>query len=144
MLTSLVSMAENSIIVIDDSSMTDLDDLLKKDTFLFVSSEFATIMNGLLEQVKETFVLVNDKNQIDYQKRFDDGEDLIFELADQIYQCYKKEADLHFTFNETILGKIKIEQANQIYGILKQAYKSVIADNNHIVSPDIETTTTYE
>ncbi len=143
MLMSLVSMTENSIIVIDDISLTDLDDLLKNDTFLFVSSEFLDKMNQVPEQIKEVFILENGKSQIDYCYRFDDGEDFIFELADRVYQCYKKEANLHFRSTETTLENIKIEQANQIYSILKKAYKSVIAGNSNIVSSDI-TTTMYQ
>ena len=129
MLNSLMSTTKNTIFIFDDITEINFDELLKKPTFLFVSSDFAATMGTKSEQIEMVFILETDKNQVDYRERFDNGEDLIFELADNIYQCYKKEANNYLTSGDTVMAKMKKDQASDIHGILKSAYKSVIPSN---------------
>ncbi len=129
MFNSLVSMIKNAIIIFNSNTAINFDKLPKKTTFLFVSSEFAAKMRHKSEQVETVFILENDKNKVDHRERFDNGEDLIFELADKIYQCYKREADDYLTFGDIMMAKAKEEQANQIHSNLKRAYKLASASN---------------
>jgi hypothetical protein len=123
MLNSLFSMTKHAILIVDDDTAINFDELPKKTTFLFVSSEFAATMRRKSEQVETVFILENDKNKVDHQERFDNGEDLIFELADKIYQCYKREANGYLTLGDVMMAKTKEEQANQIHSTLKRVYK---------------------
>jgi hypothetical protein len=129
MLNALVSMTKNAIFIFNGNAVINFDELPKKTTFLFVSSEFAAKMRHKSEQVETVFILENDKNKVDHRERFDNGGDLIFELADKIYQCYKREADDYLTFGDMMMAKTKEEQANQIHSTLKRAYKLASASN---------------
>ena len=141
MLQCLDSMAENCIFILDDTSITDFDDLPKKTTFLFVSSEFAAAMKDKLEQVQAVFVLEKDISKVDYRERFDNGDDLIFQLADEIYKCYKTEAQQHIRTGDLIAAKTKEGLANQIHSELKKAYNSVFTCNHTtLASTDPATT----
>jgi hypothetical protein len=87
---SLKSSIGNFIIDIDNDVTVDYDKLPKKVTFLFVSSSYAATMKNKSEQLKDIFILEEDKNKVDHCNRFENGKDLIFELADDIYRCLKK------------------------------------------------------
>ncbi|CAF1399510.1 unnamed protein product [Adineta steineri] len=132
MLTTLIAMAANAIFIYDDNSTTDFDQLPNKPTFLIISSSVAAKMKNKPQQTKATFILEEDKNKVDYRERFGNGEDLIFELADAVYQCYKKEANQYSLSGDMKTAKIKEEQANQVHSNLKRAYISA-SDNNSII-----------
>ncbi|CAF1446776.1 unnamed protein product [Adineta steineri] len=125
-------MVANAIFIYDDNSTTDFDQLPDKPTFLIISSSVAAKMNNKPQQTKATFILEEDKNKVDYRERFGNGEDLIFELADAVYQCYKNEANQYSLSGDMKTAKIKEEQAKQVHSNLKRAYISA-SDNNSII-----------
>jgi hypothetical protein len=120
-----MSSTGNSIININDVTLVNFDSLLKKITFRFVSSEFAATMKEEPEQSERIFILEKEKNKADYHRRFDNGEDLIFQLADEIYRCYTKEARECLQSGDSFIAKRKEEIAKNIHGELKKVYKSV-------------------
>jgi len=130
MLHSLDTTTENSIFIIDDGATINFDELPKKTTFLFTSSEFAARMGDKPERIEAVFTLEQNENKVDYRQRFDNSEDLIFELADEIYRCYKKEAKEYFESDDKSTANIKEEKANQIHPELNKAYNWVLAGNN--------------
>jgi len=129
MLNRLRSLVKDSIIINDHASFIDLKKLPNKITLFFVSSEFAATMKDKPEQTEAIFILESDKNQVDHRKQFDTGEDLIFQLADEIYRCYKKEASELLQSGDSSIAKEKEDLANRIHGELKKAYKSVCTGN---------------
>lgn len=129
MLNSLISIRKNVILVLNSDSTIDFNDLPKKIT-LFTNSEIATAMANKLEKLGAVFILEKDKSKVDYRQRFDNSEDFIFELADKLYQYYKKEANGYSSIGEIMLAKMSEDEANKIHSILKTAYKSVIANND--------------
>jgi hypothetical protein len=140
MLQSLNSMIENSIFIMNDNSAIDFDLLSKKTTFLYVSSQFAATMKRKPKQIEAMFILEDDKNKIDHYERFGSGRDLIFQLADEIYRCYKKEARECLESGDLTTAKIKEEFANKIHEELKRVYNSMLTHNNNVMTP-IDTTT---
>ncbi|CAF1374168.1 unnamed protein product [Adineta ricciae] len=120
MLEVLCSLTEDSIIELEMNS--NLNKLSKENLVLFVSSEFALTMK---EQFGKIFILENDKSKIDNEKRFGNGEDLIYSLADEIYRCYMKESKEYLQNGDLINAKLKEEKANEIHHELKKIYKSI-------------------
>ncbi|CAF1299005.1 unnamed protein product [Rotaria magnacalcarata] len=125
MLNCLCLLMKDSIIIKTHASILDLKHLPNKTTLFFVSSECAAGMAGELEHGEAIFILENDKNKVDYRKRFDNDEDLIFQLADEIYRCCKKESMELLESDQSSLAEEKNAVANQIHVELKKAYKSV-------------------
>ncbi|CAF0798766.1 unnamed protein product [Adineta steineri] len=132
MFKALTAMVKPAIYVFDDISATDFHQLSDKPTYFFVSSTTAAKMKDIPKQTQLTFVLEEDKNKVDHYERFENGEDLIFELGDVIYRCYKKEANQYLASGDTIMADMKEKQANQVHSNLKKAYKSVSHDNDII------------
>ncbi|CAF2931568.1 unnamed protein product [Rotaria sp. Silwood2] len=104
-------------------------ELPKKATFLFVSSEFAATMKNKPEQVETVFILEYDKNKVDNRERFATDEDIICQLADEIYRCYEKEAREYSEYGDPSIAKIKEEQANRIHIELKKIHQRLFARN---------------
>src|SRR5690349_14865465 len=125
MLKCLCSLVEDSIIILDNDSFVDFNKLPNKITLLFVSSEFAAKMKDKPLQTEAIFILEDDKNKVDYRTRFDSDEDLIFQLADEICRCYRKEAKDCSEAGDFAIAKEKEELANDIHEELKKVYRSV-------------------
>jgi len=132
MLKALITMVKPAIYVFDDIPATDFHQFSDKPTYFFVSSTTAAKMKDISKQTQSTFILEEDKNKVDHYEQFENGEDLIFELGDVIYRCYKKEANQYLSSDDTIMVDMKEEQANQVHRNLKKAYKSVSHDNDII------------
>jgi hypothetical protein len=141
MLESLNSLTGDSIFIIDDSAAVNFDELPKKTTFLFVSSQFAATMTSKPTQIETIFILEDDKTKVDHRERFATDVDLIFQLADVIYRCYTEEARECLAFKNSSMAKRKEQLANQIHDELKKVYKSVVTGNN-VITAAIDTTTT--
>jgi hypothetical protein len=95
MLKALFKFTDESMVVLDYKEFVDLTKWTKNPTLLFVSSEFAeTMQNNKPENIKAIFILEKDPKKVDNRERFATGEHLIFQLADELYRCYKNEARL--------------------------------------------------
>ncbi|UJR12027.1 hypothetical protein I4U23_016205 [Adineta vaga] len=129
MLKVLISMTPTAIHIFDHCSSIDYRQLPNKPTFLLVSSVFAATMNDKPKQVEGILILEENGNPVDHRTHFENGEDLIFELADEIYRCYIKEANQYSQSGGSMIAEIKKEQANQVHKNIKEAYKLVF--NNH-------------
>lgn len=140
MLKVLQSMIKESLLIVTNPLTIDFDTLPEKNTFLFVSREFADTMTKKPKQMEGMFILENNTKEADHQKRFGSGLDLIFQLADEIYQCYMEEAREHFESGDVTTANIKQECANQIQGELKRIYNSICKDSHVMVKP-MDTTT---
>ena len=128
MFTGLQSIVKESLTLSIDFTAFD-----EKTTFLFVSSEFAKMMTTQAKQIEMLFILESDSTKVDYQKRFDCGVDLIFQLADEIYRCYMIEAREDFELGDLSRANIKEECANQVHRELKRIYNSMYKDDHSIV-----------
>lgn len=126
----------------NDDSTIDYDLLPNKPTFLYVSSQFAATMKIKPKQIEGIFILEEDKNKIDHKERFSSGIDLIFQLADEIYRCYKKEEREYFLSGHYSTAKTKEEFSSKIHDELKKVYNSMVKDNNNNIITSIDTTTT--
>ncbi len=141
MLTSVNTMIEKCIFIMHDNPVIDFDLLPKKTTFLYTSSQFAATMKRKPKQIEAIFILEDDKNKIDHYERFGSGIDLIFQLSDEIYRCYRKEVRECLESGDLSTAKIKEEFANKIHAELKNVYKSMSREkNNSIISMDTTTT----
>lgn len=140
MLESLRALAKDSIIIFDDSLVIDYDALSRKNTLLFVSSEYMATMKNKLEHIGEIFMLDSDHSKPGYRDSFPTGEDLIFQLADELYRCYKLEASDLLDSGDTDSAKQKEELADRIHDELKKAYTSTVKeDNSDAISADTTT-----
>jgi hypothetical protein len=130
MLETLLRLTDYSISVFD-MALFDPSTWPKNPTLLFASSEFAsTIEHNKPEYIKAIFILENDKNKVDQRERFATAEDLIFQLADEIYRCYKKEESEYTISGDASMATIKAKQANQIHSELKKVHERYINDHN--------------
>jgi hypothetical protein len=110
-------------------------------TLLFVSSEFATAMESKPEQTKAIFILEDDNTKVDHRERFATGEDLIFQLTDELYRCYKKEANDYLIVGNTAMAEIQEKQASRIHSELKTAHQNYFASKNSSTASICTTTT---
>ncbi|CAF2772041.1 unnamed protein product [Rotaria sp. Silwood2] len=97
-------------------------------------------MGNKPEHIKAIFILGNDKSKVNQRDRFDNGEDLICQLADELYRCYKKEANDFFISGDLSMAKSKENQADRIYRELKRIHESFFEDDKNIKG-SISTTT---
>ncbi|UJR17019.1 hypothetical protein I4U23_003917 [Adineta vaga] len=133
MLKSLSKLAGDSILIFDYPSLVDLNMLPKKPTLLFVSNEYmSTIGDNKPEHIKRIFILEKDKTKVDQRERFGTGEDLICQLADELYRCYKKEARNYFISGDSAMGEKKEKQANQIFSGLKEVHQQYLKSNSGV------------
>ena len=130
MLQSLNALTENSIFIFDGISTVNFDGLPKKATILFVSSEFVATMEDEPEHIEAIFVLEKDISKVDYKKSFDNGEDLIFQLADELYRCYQQEAEKYSILGDFETAEIKRDISNKIHEELGKAYNSVLKEDS--------------
>lgn len=135
MLQRLCSLIKDSILVYDDAALDDLDIPAGKITYFFVSSKFAATMTAKPYQPNTIFTLEDDRDKVDHLNRFDTDEDLIFQLGDEIYRCFKKEAGDLTQAGEQSLAKKKQTMADRIHGELKDAYKCSLKCGKIITAP---------
>jgi len=119
----------------------DLIEASKKTTFLFTSSEFFATLQNKSKPFQAIFILDNEKNKSDYQQRFSTSEQLIFQLANELFRYYKTEAKEDLQSGNSFESEIKETIANKIYHELKKAYQSVPATTTTITS-SVDTTVT--
>ncbi|CAF3686563.1 unnamed protein product [Rotaria socialis] len=141
-LKTLLKLTNYSILIYNDLKFSDFNGLPKKSTLLFISSEFALSMeNNKPDYVKAIFILENDQNKVDHRERFATGEDLMCQLADELYRCYKKEANDFLICGNSSMASIKEKQANRIHSELQQVHQEYFS--NYITTKvSICTTTT--
>ena len=135
MLQRLCSLIEDSILVYDDAALDDLAIPAGKITYFFVSSKFEATMTTKSDQSHTIFTLEDDRNNVDHLNRFDNDEDLIFQLGDEMYRCLRKEAEELSQAGEQSLAKNKQTMADRIHGELKDAYKCSLKCGKIITAP---------
>ena len=121
MIKVLQSLTKNSIIILDHPSEMDFNSLQHKTIFIFTTNEIHSFMNKRLSQVNSFFLL--GEGQSDKIKYFDHLKDLLFELSDQLYRCYRWEMEKDLESGEKSLSNQKNELANQIHYQLKKLYR---------------------
>ncbi|CAF1491294.1 unnamed protein product [Adineta steineri] len=91
-------------------------------------------MESELEHTEAVFVLEEDISKVDYQHRFSNGDDVIFQLADEIYRCYQQEAKKYSISGDLKTAEIKRNVSNKIHEELGKVYSSalrMIAPSQH-------------
>lgn len=141
MLKTLLSLTDDSILVLDDTSPIDLGKLPQETTTLFVSSEFASTMNNTPDHIKTVFTLETDQCKVDLQTRFGSDVDLICQLADELYRCCENEASNYLKAGNSSMAERKEQQAKRIHIELKKAY-SEHSVHDSTVKKSIPTSTT--
>ena len=141
MLDTLCSLTKDSILILENRSTIDFDELPKKTILLFTSSEFVATMKNKPEQIAVYFILENDKNKVDQRERFATGADLICQLADEIYRCYIKEASEYLMLGDSSMSEIIAKQANNVHNELWKVHEKYSVSNN-TTKDSIYTTTT--
>ena len=125
MLKCLRSLSAGSIFIFDDDSINGLEKLPQKRTLLFVSSQYTDMAKRKLVQVENIFILDNGQNMTDHQNTLSTAEGLIFQLADELYRCYRLEASDSLNSGDVHLAESQEKQADRIHPELKQVYRSV-------------------
>ena len=142
MLKALKSMMKESLLICPDTSIIGLVTLSEKTTFLFISSQAAEMIMRQNKQIGPMFILENDPKRVDYEVRFGSGLDLLFQLADEIYRCYMKEAREYVQSGDLTTANIREEYAKQIHTELKRIYNSISKNNPPSMEKSIDITTT--
>ncbi len=81
--------------------------------FLFTSAEYADKLGKILNGVEKIFVLGTSVNRT--YKTFENIEDLIFQVAEEFAQWYRKEADQHDRLGEFSLAECKHKTISEMY-----------------------------
>ena len=136
MLNALNSLTNGSILVFDNSTNFSFDNLSNKKIILFSSSQFISSITNKPEQLVKSFILDEHTDKVQQEERFDNSEDLIFQLADELYRCYKHEASDDSKSGDANLAKEKEEIANRIHSELKKAHQRFSTNvSDHDKSP---------
>ena len=110
--------------LIEIHSTFDLPHQLQSQTnFLFTSSQFAQSIQNQSKQFEKIFILEEDKHKVNNRLTFGTGEDLIYQLSDEIYRFYQQQAQLALQSNDLIKAQFNEQQAKQIYQQLKQVHQ---------------------
>ncbi|CAF4116876.1 unnamed protein product [Adineta steineri] len=123
MLTTLQSLTNDSILIYDNSSKFDFETMPDTTILVFTTNQIISTMTNISEQQIKFFILEEDKNRVDQRKRFDNCEDLMFQLADELYRYYKLEAIGDTKLGNISLAKEKEEKANRIHIELKEVHQ---------------------
>jgi hypothetical protein len=134
MLNALHQLTNGTILIADNGSEIDFQQLPDKTIFLFTSSQFIVSMKTKFKQNSLMFILESDPNKVDQRERFATGEDLICQLADEMYRCYTKEASKYFGLNDPKMAKEKENLAKQIHNELRKAHQKIVTLDNNIQS----------
>ncbi|CAF4342948.1 unnamed protein product, partial [Adineta steineri] len=123
MLTTLQSLTNDSILIYDNSSKVDFETMPDTTILVFTTNQIISTMTNISEQQIKFFILEEDKNRVDQRERFDNCEDLMFQLADELYRYYKLEAIGYTKLGNISLAKEKEEKANRIHKELKEVHQ---------------------
>lgn len=130
MLDTLRRLINDGILLYDNTSNIDFDKMLNKTIYIFASRQSISSMTKKPIQTSFYFILEDDEDKTDQLERFSDIEDLIFQLADELYRCYKQESKDDLRSGNTSLGNDKEELANQIHSELKKVDQHNFHDDN--------------
>ena len=148
--THLTTLAREMLNTLKSSSTTSatkyileydsVDDFIResseKITYLFVSSRVADEYKTIPECYgKQMFILEDLSGTVNYKQRFNSDIDLIFQLADELYHCFKKEAERYQQLENLDETKKWEELADKIYPGLKNIYKSLSKQNPIPIKP---------
>jgi hypothetical protein len=128
-LAFLRSLPENTVLIFDNPSFVGMDKLPKKPTLLFVSSQFAATIKSTPEQIEKIFILEDDQNKVDEQRRFPTGERLIYQLAYEMERCYKREANECKEFGHSWISQRKQKEADRIHSEMRKIHERVFLCN---------------
>ncbi|CAF1499198.1 unnamed protein product [Rotaria magnacalcarata] len=142
MLSTLQSMTNDSLLIYDNGSDFDSDVTSDKRILLFSTAQCASSTTESFKQKAQIFILEEDTNKVDLKQRFDNSEDLIFELADQLYRYYMLEAKEDSKQGNTYSAKEKEDLANRIHSELKNVFQN-ISTNTVDDKPTINSRTTF-
>ncbi|CAM4915895.1 unnamed protein product [Rotaria socialis] len=142
MLNTLQSMTNDSLLIYDNGSDFDSDVTSDKRILLFSTAQYASLTTESFKQKAQIFILEEDTNKVDLKQRFDNSEDLIFELADQLYRYYMLEAKEDSKQGDTYSAKEKEDLANRIHSELKKVFQNI---STNIVDdkPAVNSKTTF-
>jgi hypothetical protein len=141
MLNALRSLTKDSILICDNSSDINFDTMLNKTILLFASSQSITSMTRKPQQFTQSFILEEDKNKGDQLGHYTNSEDLIFQLADELYRYYNWESNEDLRSGDTSMANEKKELANQIHKELKKVHQRFSVDENDDKPPICTITT---
>jgi len=138
MLDALRSLTNDSILIHNNYSEIDFDTMINKIIVIFTHSQLMSSMKKIHSQLTHYFILEDNNNEVDQPRRFNNSEDLIFQLADELYRYYKWEANEDFRSADNDKQKEKEEVANTIHKQLKKVHQ-IFSENPR---PPISTITT--
>ncbi|CAF4126276.1 unnamed protein product [Rotaria magnacalcarata] len=131
MLNTLHRSTKGIMLISNDGSDVEWQQLSNKTIFLFPTTQFFASTDTSFEQNFFVFILESDVNKVDQRLRFAADEDLICQLADELYRHYTKEAQKYFH-----LGNVKMSNgqeclANRIYSELRNVHNNIITLENN-------------
>jgi hypothetical protein len=138
MLKALCWLTKDSILMRDNYSEIDFDTMINKTIVIFTSSQIISSMKKQHSQLTHYFIFEDNKNEVAQPGRFNNSEDLIFQLADELYRYYKWEANEDSRAGDNHAEKEKEEVANRIHKELKKVHQT-FSENP---KPPISTITT--
>ncbi|CAF3373738.1 unnamed protein product [Rotaria socialis] len=86
----------------------------------------------LKDKIQQNFAnKINDLNKVDQRLRFATDEDLICQLADELYRHYTKEAQKYFHLGNVKMSNDQERLANRIYSELRNVHNNIITLENN-------------
>jgi hypothetical protein len=139
MLDKISFLTNHSILIHHNYSEIDFNTMINKTIVLFTTSQVISSLKKTHSQLTHYFILKDEKNEVSQRGQFNDSEDLIFQLADELYRYYKWEANEDLRSGDNDAEKEKEEIANRIHKELKKVHQTF---SENLKSPISTTTTT--
>ena len=132
MLNTLKSLVTDSMLIVKNFREVNFEAISAKKIYIFTNSE---MYPSVQKKTKADliYILEKENNRIVQEQHYNDSEDLINELADELYRCYISEIEDDRKSDETILLKEKEEIANEIPKKIKELYQTTIQT---LICPD--------
>ncbi|UJR24444.1 hypothetical protein I4U23_005820 [Adineta vaga] len=130
MFDALYQLMDGSIQVFENESDVDLRQFDDKTVFLFTSDQFIARMTEEFGENVLLFILESDPTKVDNQRRFRTGEDLICQLADELYRCYNQETSKYIPIGDIKTTENKKNVADRIHSTLRKVHETITKENN--------------
>mgnify|MGYP002384079473 CR=1 FL=1 len=133
-----ISKVDESECIFEYASMEDCIDKLfeQKITYLFVSNRIdINEIKKRGDSIERIVILEDDTINVDYKQRFNNGVDLIFELADELNRCYKEEVEIYNLSGNVDEARKRNALADEIHPKLKIIFESMSKQTQIIMKP---------
>jgi hypothetical protein len=125
MLNVLQSLTKDSILIVNNYSEINFSQMEDKSIFIFTNSKiYSSMKKEIHQKAISVSILDEDGNSTDQLGHYNDSKDFIFQLSDELLECYTREVKDHLRSDEICQATQKKELVNRIPKELKKVHRT--------------------